>query len=700
MALYNIGLIPLTNRRTVGIVKQMQFKSIQSTCVLFCFSTLLAVPFTTIAAPPKAKTVGGIKELPPSTKPLAEKDHIALQSAVTSLEKEIASLKTQLKDKPTLLALLPDVQIYLNALRYPLVYHEAIDVKKIGSLHAAGMERAKQLADGKPGWLTGIAPRGYLSRIDNSVQPYALSVPRNYKPGDKKKYRVDIFCHGRGEDMLEAKMIGDKVPPADDKFIVHPYGRYCCANKFAGEMDVHEILDSLRRQYPIDDDRIVLTGFSMGGGAVWHLSVHYSDQWVATSPGAGFCEIKIYQKLAEKGELEKMPWWEQTLFHWYDAPDYARNLMNVPLIAYAGTEDPQQQSGTIMEKVCADLGFKMQRIWGEKVGHKYEPKAKAELDKRLDEYAAKGRNPAPDHVILETWTLRYNKMFWITADALESHWQRTTIDAKIKAGVVTINSKNTTALTIHFSAGQCPLKGNPTIEIDGDKLSTPAVAADGSWNVVLVKTGGHWVVDPQKKMDVFQLAKRHALQGPIDDAFLDRFIMVRPTGKPMHEATAKWAKEELDHAVLQWHRIFRGEAMVKSDADISENDIASSNLILFGDPASNKILAKIADKLPIKWDNKQIIAAEGRKFDAGTHALIAIYPNPLNPTKYIVLNSGFTFREDANATNSRQIPILPDYAIVDVTTPPNAHSPGKIVNAGFFGEHWELQANDGNKNGK
>ena len=56
----------------------------------------------------------------------------------------------------------------------------------------------------------------------------------------------------------------------------------------------------------------------------------------------------------------------------------------------------------------------------------------------------------------------------------------------------------------------------------------------------------------------------------------------------------------------------------------------------------------------------------------------------------MVLNSGFTYREYDYLNNARQVPKLPDWAIVDTTTPPNSRYPGKIVNANFFGERWEL----------
>ena len=41
---------------------------------------------------------------------------------------------------------------------------------------------------------------------------------------------------------------------------------------------------------------------------------------------------------------------------------------------------------------------------------------------------------------------------------------------------------------------------------------------------------------------------------------------------------------------------------LKDDKDVTEADIAAHNLILWGDPASNSVLAKIAGKLPVQWD--------------------------------------------------------------------------------------------------
>jgi len=60
-----------------------------------------------------------------------------------------------------------------------------------------------------------------------------------------------------------------------------------------------------------------------------------------------------------------------------------------------------------------------------------------------------------------------------------------------------------------------------------------------------------------------------------------------------------------------------------------------------------------------------------------------IYPNPLNPKHYVVINSCFTFSEAAPTSNALQIPKLPDYAVFDLKSK-------CVVEAGFFNEDWKL----------
>ena len=101
-------------------------------------------------------------------------------------------------------------------------------------------------------------------------------------------------------------------------------------------------------------------------------------------------------------------------------------------------------------------------------------------------------------------------------------------------------------------------------------------------------------------------------------------------------------------------------------------------------------MEKIAGKLPLNWDGK-VVRLGSQEFSAGQHMPVLIYPNPLNPKKYVVLNSGFTFREYDYLNNARQVPKLPDYAIININKPVTSRAPGGIAAAGFFDEEWKLK---------
>ena len=79
------------------------------------------------------------------------------------------------------------------------------------------------------------------------------------------------------------------------------------------------------------------------------------------------------------------------------------------------------------------------------------------------------------------------------------------------------------------------------------------------------------------------------------------------------------------------------------------------------------------------------------RYDPSHHVPVFVYPNPLNPRKYLVCNSGLTFREGHDRTNALQNPKLPDWAVLDITQPPSDMAAGRVVSAGFFDEHWQWQ---------
>src|SRR5262249_54958321 len=140
-----------------------------------------------------------------------------------------------------------------------------------------------------------------------------------------------------------------------------------------------------------------------------------------------------------------------------------------------------------------------------------------------------------------------------------------------------------------------------------------------------------------------QPQKTHGLTGPIDDAFTTSFLCVRGTGDAWHEATAEHARANLERFRGEWKRYFRGGLPVKDDKDVTPADLANSNLILFGDPASNSLIAQALPGLPLRW-TKERITLDGKDYAAAEHVPVLISPSPFGTDRYVVLNSGHTFR--------------------------------------------------------
>jgi dienelactone hydrolase len=621
---------------------------------------------------------------------LSGADRETLESGAADLERAIEQLRSM--SDPHLRSLLPDVEIYWKAVDWAVRYNEIYRTNEIGmakNLLRQGMDRAKALRNGNPPWLTatGLVVRGYVSKIDGSVQPYGLVVPPTFQPGSNHKHRLDVWLHGRDDSLTELKFISDRqrslgeFTPADT-IVLHAYGRLCNAFKFAGETDVFEAIAHAKEQYPIDEERVAIRGFSMGGAGTWHLAAHHAGFWTAAAPGAGFAETAIYTKALEKEPGP--PWYEKQLWHLYDATDYAANLFNCSLIAYSGELDPQKQAADMMATAMGAEGLKLRHLIGPGVQHKYEPETKKELAKQFDELMAKGKGAVPRKIRLTTFTLRYNRQKWITVDEMEKHWTRARVEAELEGDVIEARTENVTGLSIELPATTFQAEKTIRVKLDGQEFAL-GTSKTGTWKAQFVRDGAKWKQGTNPK-----LHKAHGLQGPIDDAFMDSFIFVRPTGQPLSAESGKWVEAEMSRATNGWRAQFRGYAPMKRDTEITESDIRQNHLILWGDPKSNKVLGRLAKGLPVKWSGGEFSLA-GRTYSNNEVAPVLIFPNPLNPKKYVVLNSGFTFSEFAKASNAQQTPKLPDYALVEMKVPAAERLAQGIKEAGFFNEAWELR---------
>jgi pimeloyl-ACP methyl ester carboxylesterase len=572
---------------------------------------------------------------------------------------ELGSLLYPLERDP----LYPDVAVYEKAgefiLKHPEEFVSAAFVKNTLDVLDKGIARARELASGSPSWTShkGRLVRAYRSTIDGSVQPYGLIIPESYSG---QPVRLDVWMHGTNRALNEVAFItqhetASPVPAGQAYIQLDVYGRSNVSYRWAGETDVFEAIRSVEERYHIDPKKVALRGFSMGGAGAWHLGLHHPDEWAVFEAGAGYTETKVY---AKKGP---MPPYQEKALHYYDAVDYSLNGTNVPFVAYGGEVDAQLQASKNIKAQLLKEGVNLSDLRslflvGPQTAHRWEPGAHKISEHFVEEAVAKGL-AAPPHIRFVTYTTRFNRCFWITVEELEKHYERAEVDALREESRTKVSTRNITRIRVDSSG---------PVFLDGQEFADAGTFA---------KTNGSW----KKAGPAERLHKRHALQGPVDDAFMESFLCVRPTGNRTGITT--YALATLDQFEKDFSKWLRGDPRVKDDRDVTAEDIADNNLILFGDPWSNRLIAKIVGKLPIKWTKEQITLG-GHTVDATTHAPVLIFPNPLNPGRYVVVNSGHTFSDDDwRGTNANLYPHIGDYALIEMKS-------REVVHSGFFDEHW------------
>jgi hypothetical protein len=169
---------------------------------------------------------------------------------------------------------------------------------------------------------------------------------------------------------------------------------------------------------------------------------------------------------------------------------------------------------------------------------------------------------------------------------------------------------------------------------------------------------------------------------------MDKFKVIAPVAVGWYLPCDTYSSTSRERFIREWDKYFRGKLQVY-DPDMIEKK-PDENLILFGDPESNPLIAQVLPKLPITWTKEKLIV-NGVEYDSKTHVPVLIYPNPLNPNRYVVLNSGHTFHEaDFKGTNALLYPRLGDWAVIKPTPTAKDPTAHEVDAAGLFDENWQF----------
>lgn len=626
-----------------------------------------------------------------------------IQELTGKIESTLASPSAQKADP----VLRTDVEVYAKAGRFLLEFpetfftQEGIDQAK--DVLRQGIDRAAALSNGQAPWNvpSGRHIRAYRSDLDGSIQPYGLTFPSNYDPS--KPAPLYVWLHGRDRTLTESSFLfkfpkpnkGATYVTADiGQITLDCYGRWNNANHWAGEVDVFEAIAAVSSRYKIDPNRIVLRGFSLGGAGAWHIALQYPDRFAAAEIGAG-----TYPRRSKMGGF---PDYQQRPLHiWENILDWSLNAFNIPIAGHDGDSDtgtatiPQEPGKPSRGQLESSLRVRAQLeregfpsegepnflrakgtpsifLISANTGHSISPLVRSQIDSFLKEKVEKGRT-SPDDVRFVTYTTRYPRAHWVEVNTLVRHYERSTVFARRDAGRK--NYSVTTANVDGFTLRE--MNSVESIQVDGQSLPVRQGAS-----LSFIRSGGQWHTAAAPATG---LRKRHAQQGPIDDAFLDPFLLVRPTGQPWNPEAHAQALRILERFDRVYARYYRSHPRIKDDKDVTAADMARYHLVLFGDPGSNRLLRSALSRLPVRWNQKELRVGS-KRFPAADHLPALIYPSPFRSGKYLVVNSGLTI-EEREYHGDYSMPRLGDIAVLKAEAGTDTPS---ATFAALFDEYWKL----------
>ncbi|MEW6356402.1 MAG: prolyl oligopeptidase family serine peptidase [Planctomycetota bacterium] len=521
---------------------------------------------------------------------------------------------------------------------------------------------------------TGFLERAYIARNDGSVQPYLVYVPTNAPKG--AKLPLLAFLHGYAGDLDKVNWIQYMYSPDLEKLceqegflMLMPFGRSNTEFMGIGEADVLKTIELVKKHYDVDADRIFLSGASMGGSGAYTIVCHYPHLFAGVMAIAGRYDYYMWQDL----DPEKFTAFKRIQNDLDYAKGIAQNLTNLSTFIFHGSDDFVIQIGQSkgMHDLLKGLGASVAYreigegdhwIWSKCFLHEdYAPWLRATR-----------RNPFPKRVVYRTYTLKYNRAYWVTIDRLKQWGKMASAQVEVKDGNrIEVQLDNISALTLTLCDKLVDMAKPLKLVVNGAEEDR-AIGADGALPIILEK------VDPPGPF-----MKTQEICGPLRDAYIGPFIFV--LGTTGSEETNKRNEELCKSAAQEWAAFSAGQAYLQTDVKVDESNIAEKNLILIGTPEDNAFLKRIAGQLPIKFENDCYVVG-AQKVPMKDHGLLMIYPNPLNSNRYVVILSGMLWGEHLSINHKWDF--VPDYIVF--TAERDWDAMNKYICAGYFNQYWQL----------
>ena len=529
----------------------------------------------------------------------------------------------------------------------------------------------------RPG-IVDVAPR---SELDGRPAQLRVHIPASYSPTAARRYPLVVLLHGYNgspEGIMRAFLdTASRAPhPSVDGFVVAPNAHGNSFYRGPGEHAVLAAVDWMLHTYPIDPDRVSISGVSMGGTGTAEIGLRHAGRFAAAAPLCGYHSFFVRRDTSNR---PLRPWEKERMHHWSPA-SFADNGRHLPLYVAHGTRDHPLENSRVLVRAYQQAGYSIVADWPD-TGHSVWKKTYAGA--RLWPWLTRHRRDrAPRHVTFRTDTLRDGTLDWVRVTALARPGHRGRVDARVTAaGTIAVTTEAVAGLALERPAPHVPADQALSLRIDGDRLGFAPGEA-----IRVDRRSGHW---QKTKEPSPRNHKRAGVEGPIRDVFRGPVLFVYGTLDPR---TLR-ANREIAETMAELRYRVDVRYPVVADRQVTERLEATHSLFLVGNARDHLILRRIDARLPIRVTSDGIRLGDHTLPGSGLGTLF-IHPNPDQPDRYVV---ALEATDLIGLYASLSLPrLLPDFVVFDPRVAPSAGeqvlTAGSVRAAGFFENDWSLPA--------
>jgi hypothetical protein len=453
-------------------------------------------------------------------------------------------------------------------------------------------------------WGTSFTDKCYNAALDADI---SFSVRMPPKMAELEKYRLVVVIKAGLKVAPSARYPFIEVKP--------PTGGIWGYRSMSGVL-IRTVIDHMKRDYPVDEDRIYLVGFSAGASGAMQLASTHADQFAAVLP------------LVAVGT------------------DYPiANFRNLPVAQHHGTAD-------WTSSICNARG-------------QHQRMLAMECPAELTEYPGVGHSvPLPHEPIVE-WMLKQQRerspavvmhdceapslgrAYWLKIDEFVDPHRRAKVSASVTGQVMKVNAENVAALKIDFDS----LSGSGIDELllNDQKIEVRGMAGLVQFSQKDQKS--RWVT--AESVPSATVRPYHA--GAAANLYEGEPLLVvygTASGNANHllAAAKRLAACGGPHPGEMGKR-FR----VVADRDLTEDQQANFNLILVGAPGENLISERLLSDLPLTIGAGNLQVEGRRELNLENRVLSLLHPNPDHPKRLIYLVAPF-IEGDGNWNRFRENP--------------------------------------------